>query len=528
MNQNRGVDSPKKIELKERVLHTAVKSFCDCPFLWSQLEAAGMEQGLSGAELAVSSVLLRRAGELIAYRLADGRVEYRLTPAAIYRSYGSFWGAEKGSLETDRGETRKGGALSMFRLLAYIANEQIALTRAGEAPARLLVKLASLLGLSSSLAAFCLRAAIQLKLAEGKQELVLNAAHLSCWLQLSPSWMEAVLYKLWVDESVPFEPKLRHFCYIGNRFNGTAIPAEDPYSILKAYIDVTEAEQEDIRFKLLQPMCAFGWASVEEAFSGHEFYRLLLPDPFLCSIEQPQTVACQGEASPMKWYIQPDFEVWTVGETNYALLWELQLMCEERNIDHHDFYSLSPSSWQKALSSGRSTEDCLHFLDKHSMGGVPENVRIAVLNWGITREGDEEAAELMKNRRQSTFGYPRLNDTPGHFNCRLTTRNDASVMERMPGPEDLFPGLNNAPLSWFRDCRAYHTTTSRDIAAQAIKWKTFLRVRTETMEQIIQPLHVRTEKNVLLLDAFHQGKAMQLTLNRTNRLQILLPEMGGV
>ncbi|MCL6458342.1 MAG: hypothetical protein K6T85_10085, partial [Gorillibacterium sp.] len=129
MNKVREIGPSGSKQLMDRVLHAAVKAFCDCPFSWSSFEEFGIKQGISGAELAVGSVLLRRAGELSVTRLADGRVEYTLNPSALHRSYDFYWG-ERTGLPADQWEdSRKGGAIHLFRLLAYIGLDRIPLNR---------------------------------------------------------------------------------------------------------------------------------------------------------------------------------------------------------------------------------------------------------------------------------------------------------------------------------------------------------------------------------------------------------------
>lgn len=108
----------------------------------------------------------------------------------------------------------------------------------------------------------------------------------------------------------------------------------------------------------------------------------------------------------------------------------------------------------------------------------------------------------------------------------------------LPSADQLFPGLQELPLMWWKEMRAYHSSTARKIIAQAMEWNTKLRVQIDG-KQPMECLPVELiggedwsvkvrlntfEKN-LPTSAMMEELEVVLSSNDIQTLRLLVPEM---
>ncbi|MFD1176158.1 helicase-associated domain-containing protein [Paenibacillus puldeungensis] len=108
----------------------------------------------------------------------------------------------------------------------------------------------------------------------------------------------------------------------------------------------------------------------------------------------------------------------------------------------------------------------------------------------------------------------------------------------LPSAEQLFPGLQELPVMWWKETRAYHSSTARKIIAQAMEWHTKLRVQIAgkpPMECLPVELiggedwsvkvSLSSSEGNLLTNAMMEDIEVVLSSNDIETLRLLVPEM---
>lgn len=577
----------KATGLQDRVLRLISGAFCDCRFSWNALEMLGVRQGFSGAELSVAHVQLRGAGELTAVRHSGGQTAYALTATGLHRAYGlsPFYPSNTHSESSDgyeNGDGVRGGAWQMFRFLVHAAKQPLPLTRSGQVTARALSQAASRLGMASEAVSFWLKASLGLGLlaAEpGGARLCCAPDALTGWLAKGLAGMDAALYRLWLAEHLVDEPLLRHLGWLGHLANSRPAPLGELARELARIAGAAEVDDAALWQRWALPLAALGWALLAEQENGLYVCTLSVPNSFIVAEDPAETQDMEetedtNEAARrgrMVWCIQPDYEVWvTDGLQDAASLWQLALLCEER-LGEEGCYVLTPAAWKQALAAtGGSGDAIINLLRERSLDGIPDNVLAALIEW--TGASDKQAADGMMakttlhvttNPPSAPDRYPLLpqsnglgkglgegqskglgNRLAGRLADRLARLPDirtpeestfnppketSPVVERLPAADELFPNLRAIPASWLKDCRAYHTTTRQLIIRQAMAWKTFLQIETETEQVQVLPCElVCDERGTLVVEGWVDGEAAALPLAADWRLGIRLPELAGL
>jgi hypothetical protein len=531
--QQQPVLAVKAAGLQDRVLRLIAGAFCDCGFSWGALETLGVRQGFSGAELSVANVRLRASGLLTANRQSGGQITYALTAAGLQQAYAlsSLYPSNPPPDGTDGCDNREGGgARQMFRFLVHAVKQPLPLTRSGQVTARALSAAASRVGMASEAVSFCLKAALTLGLLTADRSVprLCCVPHaLSGWLAQGWAGMDAALYRLWLADHLTDEPLLRHLGWLGHLANGHPASLGELARKLAHIAGAEEADGEAHRQRWALPLAAMGWALLAELENGLCSCTLSVPNPFAIPVLREGGAMKGAPASGrMVWCIQPDYEVWvTDGLQDAVSLWQLALLCEER-LGEDGCYALTPAAWGQALANGRSGDEWIRFLWEHSLDGIPDNVLAALTEW-TGASGTQEPDDMMaKPMLQTPAAHAAA---PDSYPLLLHSNELSPLPDRLPAVNDLFPDLRAIPASWLKDCRTYHTTTQQLIIRQAMAWKTFLHIETETEQVQMLPCELACdERGMLVVEGWMAGEATALPLAADCRLGICLPELSGL
>ncbi|MNO53764.1 hypothetical protein D3C76_442180 [compost metagenome] len=249
----------------------------------------------------------------------------------------------------------------------------------------------------------------------------LNTESLSVWLGLTTEEMNAVLFRELLHRYVPDNVPIQHFIY---RLTLSDIEAGKWYGIEALLLSMQEQEliprelpleQKGWMESWLTALSGFGWIDLGRAADGTIVFRWQVKP----NVSQAMTYeALESEPeSPSKIqperpyplgmvYVQPDFEILVPPDVSYLLRFELEAFSDNLTMDTMSMYRITRGSMAFAAESGRSPQEVLDLLEKSS-SGVPDNVRLALEQWGremgrtsleeklLLRCGDSEAADMI-------------------------------------------------------------------------------------------------------------------------------------
>ncbi|WP_223066456.1 helicase-associated domain-containing protein [Paenibacillus caui] len=405
--------------LAARTLHLVFLRFAAQPFSLEQLEGLATAAA-GGGELAYGLQLLRRTRTVLAVQKAWGDKLYYI-PLGIFLAlqterFRNLLPAGEGSELRESPdsadislwkESKPGLASDLFRALSWIARGGLPLTAKGTVHQRAMSKFAGLLSLSSedveslklrypqqesypAAAAVMLDMALSLGLAErGDQEWTVCEPALSRWLAYSREEMDSrLLYEL-LARYVPASSGLQHAacalmlpCFKAGIWY--SVPSLLKQLRLRNVLSQEENQEDDGELWLqgwMEALCAFGW--LELGYSRHkELFFRWHRKPSLEDGVPGEQAGAHASRSSSAFFVQPDFEVLVPPDTPYSLRWELELCCEMSSSDVMTTYRLTRQAAEAALEQKRTPEDILGFLTRHAMSGVPDNVKLALRQWG--------------------------------------------------------------------------------------------------------------------------------------------------
>lgn len=391
------------------------RRFAGLPFGLERVDEAASGR-VAGAELRAAVPCLLRTGELAAVKKTWGEKLYFIPMDRLPKMWERF--APK-TLEPRDGEAvaleheaGPGLAADLFRALTWIGRHRLPVTAKGTIHQKAVQKLTDYLILrENDVAELGLRYPNQeayppqfavmmdllqaLRLLEKERSFWgLKAEELEGWLGLAPDEMEAVLYRELLHRYVPDDAAMMHFVFrlgCGDLRVGSWYRLEELYASLQEAGYLSETQPE--RFYAwtegwLKALAGFGWMDTGKDQQGKRLFRWRRkPDPdaslALSSTESlgKGSSAARNPSSPGIIYVQPDFEIMVPPDVSYRVRFELEAFAENITFDAMSVYRLTRSSVGLASELGRSPEQVLEFLEVHSAGGLPENVRLALLQW---------------------------------------------------------------------------------------------------------------------------------------------------
>ncbi|MEF2964564.1 helicase-associated domain-containing protein [Paenibacillus sp. M1] len=377
--------------------------FAGQPFKLDRLDDAASGR-VSGADLRAALPGLLRSGELAAVKKAWGEKLYYIPQSRLPMLWERLTFTPlkpyEGSVQLQK-EAGPGLQIDLFRALTWIARNGLPMTAKGTVHQKSIGKLTDHLFLREEdvaglglqyphREAYPPQLAVVLDLLQALGMLerertgwALNARELTAWLDLAPETMDAVLFRELLHRYVPDEAGIQHYVYRlaqSDLREGSWYAAPEVLASLRSLGMLPAGdlpEQSRMWFKSwLDALRGFGWLDIgTEGGSDTELIRWRRR-PALNLPESAKDV--YGEEGTI--FIQPDFEILVPPEVSFRVRWELEACCDNQTTDIMSVYRLSRASVARAAELGRPPETVLELLESRS-AGVPDNVRLALLQW---------------------------------------------------------------------------------------------------------------------------------------------------
>ncbi|WP_248926465.1 helicase-associated domain-containing protein [Paenibacillus hamazuiensis] len=420
---------------ERRVLEAIVKRIGSDPFTWSELEKC-CAPALTGAQAKVGFVLLLRKGLVAGMLKSWGEHVYALPEDTMGLCQQLLLGPSEssGGALAQAAAPRPGIGHALFSLLVYIAKHEVTLTQKGMIHKKHLQKLGERLRLSDDglgeagfaytfadqyapSLALVLDAALRFGLIEavdGRYSLCPD--QVKRWIGLSAAEQNGRLYRWWKPVTSRGTVLFSHFIFALEQKKEREKLSLDEIKRWMVHRDiekdegkVADAWNEWMRV-WVRPCVSLGFLEVTD--EGEVYWPT---KPIAGDDKHPGSVGRYGlpefsdtgkpSAHNPTLYVQPDFEIVAPPAETYAVRWELECIGELQTDDHAAVYKLTKESIIYALEQGRTARDIIEFLTAEAMYGVPDNVRLALEEWGSEYGKVRlEQVTLLRCRDEATAG----------------------------------------------------------------------------------------------------------------------------
>jgi hypothetical protein len=481
------------------VLETIVKRIGSEAFEWVQAEklCSGV---MPGARARLGFILLVRKGFVITLRKSWGEHLYMIPEDMLTEWQKLLLGspaASKGNIAA-MPASRQGLAEDLFALLVYLAKNEVSLTKKGIIHKRHLQKLREKLSvcdadvmhaeLKYALAdhyppalAVTLDFAMRLGLIsiDGNRYKLCDR-EVSSWLRKPATVQNGELYALWKQVACRKTALYQHFTFaLEQRPEGEWLGLTETMEWIAARkietdASVVEKAWEEWTRTWVRPGTGFGWLEAR----GGDSVRW---------IAKPGGSTKRNDLGNLRFYVQPDFEIITPPDFGHDVRWELECIAEIHKADHASVYKLTRESVFFAFGQGRTPNHIVEFLERHAMYGVPDHVRIAIEEWGAqygkssfsqSVGGNEQMAKPCDQQRPGLL----MSDDP---------YSSLKLEPKLPEIRDLYPDIQEIPAMWWKDYRAYHSSTRKEMVRKAIEWKTALQIRKDGTDTVFLPNRIQ-------------------------------------
>lgn len=94
---------------------------------------------------------------------------------------------------------------------------------------------------------------------------------------------------------------------------------------------------------------------------------------------------------------------------------------------------------------------------------------------------------------------------------------------KFPLVEDVYPGLQEVPSMWLKDCRAYHASTRKQMILKALEWKACLKLRISGADTIFIPTRLDGIRDDWAVTGFEQLSEVRMSPDQWEEMQLILP-----
>ncbi|MEF3309901.1 helicase-associated domain-containing protein [Paenibacillus sp. GYB004] len=618
-------------DLEIKTLTLVLRTFGYEPFDWPKLEKAG-RKAFPGAALKVGLIRLSRRGIVFAIQRKWGEAEHRVAEDTF-----PLWRRQllpfdetavvyAGSDAAPDSDYRPGIPSQLLSVLAYTAKEEVALTQKGTMHKRHAGKLSALTPVKdeefrdagtllrpdpdygSAAAAYLCAMGQSLGLLEKADgRLAVRNSRLRGWLRQTEAEMHAVLYALWKEMNAPRCCWLQHavscieqmpesvwisVCAVAEQMPG------ESEGLTARRLNVDGSSRSGLLMDWLSPLIAWGWAESGLTPDGRKLFRWLT-NPAGSKTGGGTTAATsssrdEAAAAPCL-FIQPDFELIVPPDCPYGVRWELELIADRIRHEHMAVYRMTRETIMRALDQGRTADGTVGFLELHAKYGVPDNVRVAIQQWGeqqsllrlapyvVLKCRDEAAARMIGGDERivpllgetlgpaawtvpadkeaelrallersgyspggkkgaeggttvylqlpaaddgdlpdSRSGEPADNPAKGHIYSKATVQYYGKE-GKFPLVEDVYPGLQEVPSMWLKDCRAYHASTRKQMILKALEWKACLKLRKSGADTVFIPIRLDGIRDDWAVTGFEQQSEVRISPDQWEEMQLILP-----
>jgi len=618
-------------DLEIKTLALVLRTFGYGSFDWPKLEKAG-RKAFPGAALKVGLIRLSRRGIVFAIHRKWGEAEYRVAEDTfpLWRMqllpFDESAAVYAGSDAAPDSDYRPGIPSQLLSVLAYTAKEEVALTQKGTMHKRHAGKLSALTPVKdeefrdagtllrpdpdygSAAAAYLCAMGQSLGLLEKADgRLAVRNSRMRGWLRQTEAEMHAVLYALWKEMNAP------SCCWLQHAVSCIEQMPESVWISVCAVAEQMPGEPEELAagrltgdgrarsgqlMDWLSPLIAWGWAESGAAPDGRRLFRWLT-NPAGSNTGGGTTAATSSSrdeaAAAPNLFIQPDFELIVPPDCPYGVRWELELIADRVRHEHMAVYRMTRETIMRAFEQGRTADGTIRFLELYAKYGVPDNVRVAIQQWGeqqsllrlapyvVLKCRDEAAARIIGSDERiapllgETLGpaawtvpadkeaelralLERSGYSPGGKKgadggaadyLQLSAADDGELPEarsgdpagnpakghiyskaavqyygkegKFPLVEDVYPGLQEVPSMWLKDCRAYHASTRKQMILKALEWKACLKLRKSGADTVFIPIRLDGIRDDWAVTGFEQLSEVRISPDQWEEMQLILP-----
>lgn len=393
----------------------------------------------------------------------------------------------------------------------------------------------------------------------------LNQQRVEQWLELNPIDVKLQLYHLWFSVHYPELHFKRQFLILL-----PMLPSDQWFSIDNLFRYMDDLDQHHMNTYLLAVQ-ELGWVQLGQTLEGIQAVRSLIGiDNEINNISSYED----------RWFVQPDFEIIVPLRVNYSDHYKLNTYATLISRNRMVTYLITKDSMFAAFQQGWIIEEVLKHLESLARYGVPESIRISLVEWDTQYRGVNLetvvilrcesiviAEELMTipamsmtlneqnriapqiflipkkdvdfiHKMMNTYGYRtdkkgnnnrtnthidnELEPSTGIFHSRI--RYDMyTVDEQHPNIESLYPGLADVPSGWMNTYVPYHMSTRKQLLQQAIDWQCYVQVAIEGEDMIIVPLSLILEDAIPKVECMFRGNMIQTELDKLVVMRLIVP-----
>jgi hypothetical protein len=202
-------------------------------------------------------------------------------------------------------------------------------------------------------------------------------------------------------------------------------------------------------------------------------------------------------------------------DVSFDLRWELTYISEHVHTDQVGVYRLTQQSIQFAIANGRTLETCIQFLTFHSYYGLPDSVRAALEQWANAASQNSYTPKSLQTDRPEAL-LASSNRESGTF-VRY------EFVSEFPKRNDIYPSWQSIPIHWWKECRAYHASTRKEIVQMAIEWQALLKLRNQDEEWILVPKQVQENETGWSLTGWVHSRLLTFSQDQWQAIQLILP-----
>lgn len=153
---------------------------------------------------------------------------------------------------------------------------------------------------------------------------------------------------------------------------------------------------------------------------------------------------------------------------------------------------------------------------------------------GGTKHGPEEGGASFPAMDEAALGGPEQPVVPGEASIEeelpvkglIYSKAAVQYYDReriFPLIEDVYPGLQEVPSMWLKDCRTYHVSTRKLMIQKALDWKACLRLRKAGADTLFIPLRLDGIRDDWAVTGFEQTNEVRLAPDQWEEMQLILP-----
>ncbi|WP_219837744.1 hypothetical protein [Paenibacillus sp. R14(2021)] len=215
-----------------------------------------------------------------------------------------------------------------------------------------------------------------------------------------------------------------------------------------------------------------GWLELAADDRGNTVMRWLI-DP-LQPDQAPEAV--DEDCWPGAAQMTPDGDIYVHHFCPYRIRWQLESIADRRRTDHISVYHMDAGSFKRAAKMYDSAGQITALLEAFIEEPLPETMARMIESSMKPYLHSAEAAFTITLEGTDPLQQPVLPMTPARG--RLSQASYELLQERV-SVKQLFTGLEEVPVMWLKQFRAYHHSTRRELLEQALIWRTSVKLNCE-------------------------------------------------